>query len=69
MRKVPRPNKFVPFTEADGKTVSQAWYDFFAYLEARGVLDAPDVDNSTAITNGQVLIFNSTAGKLKPGTN
>ncbi len=69
MRKVPRPNKSTPFLEADGITVSQAWYDFYGYLEARGVLDAPDVDNSTAITNGQVLIFNTAAGKLKPGTN
>jgi hypothetical protein len=69
MRKIPRPDKSVPVLEADGRTMSQAWFDFFGYLEMRGVLDAPDVDNSTAITNNQVLIFNSTAGKLKPGAN
>jgi hypothetical protein len=69
MRKVPRPDKSTPVLEADGKTMSQAWFDFLGYLEARGVLDAPDVDNSTPITNTQVLVYDSTAKKLKPGAN
>jgi hypothetical protein len=52
------------------------WYAFFkdvagriASLESRGVLAMPDVDNSTPITNGQVLIFDGTSGKFKPGAN
>ena len=69
MRIVPKPNKATPLLEADGRTVSQAWDEFFAYLAARGVLDAPDVDNSTPITNAQVLVYDGTAKKLKPGAN
>lgn len=69
MRIVPKPNKATPLLEEDGRTVSQAWDEFFAYLAARGVLDAPDVDVSTAPTNGQVLVWDSTAEKLKPGAN
>lgn len=69
MRRVPRPDKSTPVLEADGRSMSQAWFDYFSYLDARGVLDAPDVDNSTPITNGQVLIYNSTTKKLTPGAN
>lgn len=32
------------------------------------ILDAGDVDNSPAITNGQVLKWNSTSGKFEPAT-
>ena len=52
-----------------GGVVNPTWYLFFQSLVKRGVLDMPDVDNSTAITNGQVLVWNSTAKKLKPGSN
>lgn len=45
------------------------WYAFFTDLMKRGVLDMPDVDNSTPITNTQVLIYDGTAKKLKPGAN
>ncbi|MGX1418315.1 hypothetical protein [Bradyrhizobium elkanii] len=69
MRKFPRPDKSTPLLEPDGRSINQAWFDFLGYLESRGVLDAPDVDNSTPITNGQVLVYDSTAKKLKPGAN
>lgn len=69
MRVVPKPNKATPLLESDGRTISQAWDEFFAYLMRRGVLDAPDVDNSTPITNAQVLVYDGTAKKLKPGAN
>lgn len=50
--------------------MSQAWFEYFSYLDARGVLDAPDVDNATTpITNNQVLVYNSTSKKLVPGAN
>ncbi|MBR0868929.1 hypothetical protein JQ633_01055 [Bradyrhizobium tropiciagri] len=72
MRLVPKPDKSTPLLEADGRTISQAWDEFFAYLFRRsqfGVLDMPDVDNSTPITSGQVLVYDGTAKKLKPGAN
>jgi hypothetical protein len=56
-----------------GGLINPVWYQYFStmtdYLVKRGVLDMPDVDNSTPIANTQVLIFNSTSGKLKPGAN
>jgi len=52
-----------------GGVVNPIWYAFFTALVKRGVLDMPDVDNSTAITNTQVLVWNSTAKKFKPGAN
>lgn len=59
----------------DGKW-DATWYeklklltDLVNELDARGVLDMPDVDNSTPITNTQVLIYNSTSKKLTPGAN
>lgn len=52
-----------------GGVVNPIWYAFFTAIVKRGVLDMPDVDNSTAITNTQVLVYDSTAKKLKPGAN
>lgn len=69
VQRIPKPDKSTPLLEADGKTISQAWFDYLGYLDRRGVLDLSDVDNSTPITNTQVLIFNSAAGKFKPGAN
>ena len=45
------------------------WYDLLKGLERLGVLDMADVDNSTPITNTQVLVYDGTAKKLKPGAN
>lgn len=69
MRIVPKPDKSTPVLQEDGRTVSDAWDEYFAFLGRRGVLDLPDVDNSIPITNGQVLVYDSTALKLKPGAN
>lgn len=68
-RRFPRPDKSTPLLEQDGRTVNQAWFDYFGYLDRKGVLDMPDVDNTTPITNTQVLVFDGTAGKFKPGAN
>lgn len=68
-RKFPRPGKFTPLLEDDGRTINQQWFDFLGYLESRGVLDLPDVDNSTPIADTQVLIYNAISKKLKPGAN
>lgn len=53
----------------DGGLINPIWYEFFNNLMKRGVLDMPDVNNSTPITNGQVLVFNGTTEKLTPGAN
>lgn len=53
----------------DGGLINPIWYEFFNNLMRRGVLDMPDVNNSTPITNGQVLVFNGTTRKLTPGAN
>lgn len=53
----------------DGGLINPIWYEFFNNLMKRGVLDMPDVNNSTPITNGQVLVFNGTTKKLTPGAN
>jgi hypothetical protein len=52
-----------------GGGVNPIWYLFFQNLVKRGVLDMPDVDNSTPITDGEVLVYDGTAKKLKPGSN
>jgi hypothetical protein len=52
-----------------GGVVNPIWYAFFTAIVKRGVLDMPDVDNSTPITDTQVLVYDGTAKKLKPGSN
>ena len=52
-----------------GGAVNPIWYAFFSALVKRGVLDMSDVDNSTPITNGEVLVYDGTAKKFKPGAN
>lgn len=60
------PGQDVPIQLADG-SMEPLWYAFLT--QKRYVLDSDDVDNSTPITNTQVLIYDSTAKKLKPGAN
>lgn len=64
-RRVPLPNKGTPFFEADGKTISQAWFEYFSFIDALNL----QAISKTAPTNGQVLIYNSTTGLYTPGTN
>lgn len=65
MKVVPKPDKSTPLLEADGRTISQGWDEYLAYL---GALNSPAV-SKTAPTNGQVLIYNSTTGLYTPGAN
>lgn len=44
------------------------YYDFFKGLEKLRFFDLADV-STTAPTNGQVAIYNSTTGLWTPGTN
>lgn len=65
----------VPFVQSNG-LINPVWYEFLQNvasqinaLNARGVLDMPDVDNTTPITNGQVLVWNGTDSVFKAGSN
>jgi hypothetical protein len=49
-------------------TLTTDGYDLFKSLERLGFLDLFDV-STTAPTNGQVPVFNSTTGKWTPGAN
>ena len=62
MRVVPKPDKFSPLVQQDGRTVDQSWDDYFAYLKA---LNSPAVSNA-APANGQVLVYNSTTQLYEP---
>lgn len=61
MRRFPLPDKSTPLLEQDGKTVSQAWFDFFKFIDQRGIFNQIDVNSATAPTNGQTLVYNSTS--------
>lgn len=63
MRKGP-PGQNIPIQLPDG-SIEPLWYEFLT----RGVLNMADVDNTTAITGGQVLIWDATVKKFKPGAN
>ena len=64
--KIRPPGQNVPIQLPDG-SIEPLWY---AYLtQKRNLLDADDVDNSTPITNTQVLVYDGTAKKFKGGAN
>lgn len=44
-------------------------YDLFKRLEMLGALDLFDVNNTTPITDGQVMIWNAASSKFIPGAN
>ena len=70
-RRFPRPDISTPLIAADGKTMNQAWFDWCGYVDrqiAGGLGGQVDV-STTAPTNGQVLIFNSTTKLWVPGAN
>jgi hypothetical protein len=68
MRVVPKPDRSTPLLNDDGKTISDAWDQYFAFLNARGLSGLPDV-STTSPTNGQVLTWNSTTKLWTPGAN
>jgi hypothetical protein len=65
---VPLPDKSVPFLMDDGKTVSQAWYDYLSFINQRGLSQLPDVLLAT-LSNNQVLIWKSADSKWENGAN
>lgn len=66
--KIVLPGYDVPLV-LQGGAINPVWYEFFNNLIKRGVLDMPDVDNTTPITNGQVLVWNGTDSVFKAGSN
>jgi len=62
----PFPGKDVPVIDTATGTMSQTWYDYFQSIQKLGTL--PDV-STTAPTNGQVLVYNSTTKLWTPGAN
>lgn len=60
------PGQDVPIQLKDG-SMEPLWYAFLT--QKRNVLESDDVNNSTPITNGQTLIYDSTSKKLKGGAN
>jgi hypothetical protein len=60
------PGKDVPVIDQATGTMSQIWYDWFQFHQK--LAQMPDV-STTAPTNGQVLIYNSTTKLWTPGAN
>lgn len=63
---VPIPDLSIPLSGADGR-MSLDWYRYFKSRDS-GLRVLPDV-STTAPTNGQVLIYNSTTKLWTPGAN
>lgn len=63
---IPFPGKDVPVIDPKTGIMSQIWYDY--YQSHQKLAQLPDV-STTAPTNGQVLIYNSTTKLWTPGTN
>jgi hypothetical protein len=69
------PGQDEPMVLSNGH-INPNWYLWLKSVDASvralrdgGVLGALDVDNSTPITNGQVLVWDNTAKKFKGGAN
>lgn len=62
----PMPGLDVPVVNTQTGQMTQAWFEYFQGRQKLSQL--PDV-STTAPTNGQVLIFNSTTKLWTPGTN
>ena len=62
----PLPNLDVPVIDLQTGFMTQAWYEYFQ--SRKGLANLPDV-STTAPTNGQVLIYNSTTKLWTPGAN
>lgn len=62
----PLPGLDVPVVDTRTGMMTQAWYEYFQSVGKLALL--PDV-STTAPTNGQVLIYNSTTKLWTPGAN
>jgi hypothetical protein len=64
--KIPPPD--VPAIDPATGLWTPVYYDIIKGLERLGLLDLADV-STTAPTNGQVMIYNSTNKNFAPGSN
>lgn len=62
----PLPGLDVPVIDPKTGLMTQAWYEY--YQGHQKLAQLPDV-STTAPTNGQVLIYNSTTKLWTPGSN
>lgn len=60
------PPRDVPVIDPQTGSMNQVWYDYFQVHQK--LVQLPDV-STTAPTNGQVLIYNSTTHLWTPGAN
>lgn len=65
MRIVPKPDRSSPVLNEDGRTISDVWDQYFAYISS---LNLPAF-SKVAPTNGQVPIFDATTQTYVPGAN
>lgn len=63
MKLVPKPDRSTPLLAPDGKSISEAWDEYFGYLSS---LNLPAFAK-TAPTNGQTPIYSSTTQLYEPG--
>lgn len=64
---LPFPGKDVPLIDQATGMMNQTWYDYLKFYKT-SIAQLSDV-STTAPTNGQVLIYNSTTKLWTPGTN
>lgn len=62
----PLPNLDVPVVDLKTGFMTLAWYEYFQ--SRKGLANLPDV-STTAPSNGQVLVYNSTTKLWTPGSN
>lgn len=62
----PFPGLDVPVVDLKSGLMTQVWFEYFSQHQKLAQL--PDV-STTAPTNGQVLVFNTTTKLWTPGTN
>lgn len=63
---IPFPGNDVPLVDPTSGMMNSVWYDYFKFHQK--LAQQPDV-STTAPTNGQVLIYNSTTLLWTPGAN
>jgi hypothetical protein len=68
MARVRIPPSDVPAIDVKTGLFTSDWYDTLKALERLGLLDLYDV-STTAPSNGQVMIYNSTNKNFAPGAN
>ncbi len=64
----PLPHPSVRVVDIQTGLMQKDWYEFFRSIQTIGLANLPDV-TIASLSNGQVLIWNSTAKKFENGSN